>query len=158
MLLSECIRRGGTVAQIEDLVARGAELDVVDNYGQTALMCAISGKQVDIAMSLIECGADVTIPDKEGATALHWAIEHNLRDVAERIARTFPEVVNISDAYGNQPLWTAVFNAKGDYALVRTFIELGADPTHHNKANRSPIALAELKRNAELVEILSTRP
>jgi ankyrin repeat protein len=50
--------------------------------------------------------------------------------------------LNISDNYGNQPLWTAVFNVKGKddrLPLVELFLMYNADKNHKNKAGKSPL-------------------
>ena len=51
------------------------------------------------------------------------------------------------DAWGNTPLFRAVFNAKGDPAIVRRLVSAGADPDHVNASGRSPRALAGMIAN-----------
>ena len=62
--------------------------------------------------------------------------------------------VDIADRHGNQPLWAAVFNARGDYAIVRRLIECGADPAHANVHGRSPRDFAEQIGDDTLLRVL----
>ena len=60
----------------------GAELDAVDNIGQTALMlAAISGKAATTAQ-LVEAGADATLRSNGGKTALEIAEQKGQAEVA----------------------------------------------------------------------------
>lgn len=63
--------------------------------------------------------------------------------------------INVEDAYGNNPLWTAVFNARGDYRMVELFIEYNANIHHLNKAGRSSLDFAKQIDDTKLVQILS---
>src|SRR5438309_11499733 len=42
------------------------------------------------------------------------------------------------DAHGNTPLWTAVFNSRGDGDVIRLLRSHGADSRHVNAAGRTP--------------------
>ena len=48
----------GHAGIIRLLVARGARVDVGDDYGETALCCAASRGQVEAVRALLEAGAD----------------------------------------------------------------------------------------------------
>lgn len=62
--------------------------------------------------------------------------------------------INIEDAYGNNPLWTAVFNARGDYRMVELFIQNNANIHHLNKARRSPLDFAKQIDDLHMIKIL----
>jgi hypothetical protein len=61
-----------------------------------------------------------------------------------RIRRLFPffNWTRLSTIPRNSPLFSAVFDARGDYRFVRALIAAGADPNHKNKSNKSPIDIA----------------
>ena len=61
------------LATVELLVTRGAELDVVDDRGRSALMIAAERGHAEIAAWLVAHGADAGLADKEGKTALDLA-------------------------------------------------------------------------------------
>ena len=51
--------RAGQLAQVEQLLAKGADLDTRAIDGSTPLLLATQANRVDIARALIEAGADV---------------------------------------------------------------------------------------------------
>ena len=68
--------KGGNVAQIEQLVAAGADVDWWDDVhgpGYTALMWATQTSQVGATKALLRLGADPNIAHKSGNIALQWA-------------------------------------------------------------------------------------
>lgn len=62
--------------------------------------------------------------------------------------------INIIDKYGNNPLWVAVFNAHGDYRMVKLFLKYNANIQNKNRANRSPLDFAKQINDLDLVNIL----
>ena len=55
------------------LVARGANLNLQNGNGGTALMFATMFGRNELVRLLVEAGADQTIADRRGLTALHLA-------------------------------------------------------------------------------------
>ena len=70
----EASRRKNTEMVIA-LIAAGADLNIQDIHGNTALMLAIQRKNIDIVKALIDAGADLNIQDIHGNTALMLAIQ-----------------------------------------------------------------------------------
>jgi hypothetical protein len=143
--------------ELQATLASGSDPNEKDNFGTTALQYAIAEKNDDAAAVLLENGADVTVQDSEGKTALHYAIEHGLPRLAELLLKKNPTVMGIGDNCGNEPLWTAAFNAKGNYELVSLLMRHGADPTHRNRVNLSPLDIARRKGDEALLHILQSR-
>ena len=98
--------------ELQAAIKKGAKLNEKDSFGQQSLHYAVAEKNTDVVDLLLGHGADVTVQDKDGKTALHYAIEHNLYPVAESLLKDNAGLVAIADKHGNQPLWTAAFNAK----------------------------------------------
>lgn len=146
--------RMNLVEKLQEAIENGEKLDHKDSFGTTALQYAIAEKSVDAAMFLIEHGADATVQDKDGRTALHYAIEHNLPEVAEALLERSPELITIADRHGNQPLWTAAFNARGNYRLVSLLLRFGADPNHKNASDLSPMDIPKRKSDDGLMRML----
>ena len=73
------------------LVKKGANLDLVDEGDQSALMTACIFKRGVTAMRLINAGANVKLKDTEGTTALEYANISNLNDVEKAIEEKLKE-------------------------------------------------------------------
>ena len=69
------------------LVKKGANLDLIDKKGSSALMTACIFKRAATAMLLINAGADVKLKDNGNNTALEYAKISNLNDVKEAIEK-----------------------------------------------------------------------
>lgn len=82
----DAIRRGDAVA-IRAQLARGANADARDQYGQTGLMLAAQAGHRDVAATLIEHGADLNVTAKFGLSALMLAIVAGHRDIAQLLIR-----------------------------------------------------------------------
>jgi ankyrin repeat protein len=57
------------------LAAMGADLDLRDPDGTTALGIAILNQHYDLAAALLDAGADPDVPDRTGMTALYGAVD-----------------------------------------------------------------------------------
>ena len=112
----------------------------VDQFGYSGLHIALSKGFDEIAELLIEAGIDLNFKDPKGQTALHYCAFYNKVEIAGLIIQRGGRL-DIPDYYGNQPLWTAVFNDYGRgerIEIVELFINNGAQKEHKNNANRSP--------------------
>jgi uncharacterized protein len=67
--------RQGAIEAALVLVTAGADLDVTDPDGTTALVLAIINAHYDLAAMLIEKGADPNVADERGMAALYAAID-----------------------------------------------------------------------------------
>jgi ankyrin repeat protein len=151
--LHDCARFN-RLDELQALIRKGVNINEENEFGSTALHGAIAYKNLDAIALLLEHGADVAVQDRDGSTALHYACEHKLPRVAEELLKRNPGLVAIADKYGNQPLWTAAFNPKGDYGLVQLLLRYGADPQHRNNVNMAPIDMAKRRGDDALVRIL----
>ena len=65
--------KNGYLASIQDLLARGADIDARDDNGKTALMSASQKGEVAAVELLLDRGADIEARAYAGQTALMWA-------------------------------------------------------------------------------------
>lgn len=149
--------RFGDLDALRQAAEAGIDINAKDAFGSTALHYAIAEKQVPAVELLLELGADVALQDSNGKTALHYAVEHRLPAVLETLLSKCPEAVSVSDRHGNQPLWTAAFNARGNYRIVSMLLRCGADPTHLNNVNLSPLDIPKRKAEPALLQLLESR-
>ena len=71
----------GNISKVVDMVESGMPVDIVDEYGYTALMRAAMFNRTDVVCCLLEKGANVDKPLRDGWTALYWASIYNYTDV-----------------------------------------------------------------------------
>ncbi len=72
------------LSAVENLVARGLDVNTKDSSGDTPLMIAAGLRYSDIVDLLIKAGADVNLENNLKETALSLALEAYLRDLIER--------------------------------------------------------------------------
>ena len=85
--------RGGSVARIRDLIARGADVNAQNYKGQTALHCAARAGFVEIVSLLLDHGAEVDLQDREGHTPLMAALRSTIKnkDKLREVVRVLTE-------------------------------------------------------------------
>ena len=110
--------RGGNVERVRALLSAGAEVNVRNHKGQTALHCAAKAGFADIVALLLAHRADINAQDAQAQTPLAAALRSTVKN-KERL-RT----------------------------VVRQLIAAGADPTIKDARGRTPRAIAAAKRGA----------
>lgn len=146
------IIRLGTYQQYEKSIA-GVDIDCCNEYKQNLLQEAIAVCKNDIAIDLINRNIDINHQESNGQVPLHYCAQYHNIEIARLLLRRNANI-NIEDVYGNNPLWTAVFNARGDYRIVELFIEYNANIHHLNKARRSPLDFAKQIDDLDMIKIL----
>lgn len=129
------------------------DLSVLGRRRQSLLQEAISRRDTESALKLIDAGLDLNNQDNDGRTALHYAAIFANLPVAEQICSNGGNP-NLADRHGNNALWSACVEDREPYAMVGLFIRYGADPNHVNKAGRSPADLARMTGNEALTAAL----
>ncbi|MDH4472784.1 MAG: ankyrin repeat domain-containing protein [Fluviicola sp.] len=97
---------------------------------------------------------DVNKKYQKGFNLLHFACEYyNIRLAKELLERH----INIEEKniYGNTPLWTAVFNSKGNYEMVDLLLSQNANPNSINNADNTPLKFAITIDDKTLIQKLT---
>ena len=118
------------------------DIDSSDIYLRTPLIWAAFYNNTELLDWLIKNGANIDHQDRNGYSALHFAGQQNSFDSAKLLLDNGANI-NLKDKHGNPPIWTAIFNSKGDYKLVRLYVLMGADLDNENKHNMTSRKLAE---------------
>ena len=87
------------------------EINLTNEFGQNLLQEALAYNAREIGVYVIMKKIDVNRQDKKGQTPLHYTALYKDVVLAEEVIKT-GGTLDISDNYGNNPIWTAVFNAK----------------------------------------------
>jgi ankyrin repeat protein len=117
-------------------------IDSQDSYLRNPLIWATFYNNIELLAWLIKNGANIDHQDRNGYCALHFAGQQKSIDSAKLLLENDADI-NLMDIHGNPPIWTAIFNSKGNYELVRLYVLKGADLDSENKHNISPRKLAE---------------
>ena len=105
----------------------GADIDVRNSKGKTALHCAAKAGFLTVVDLLIEKGATVDVPDNNGETALFEAIRSTIKD------------------------------GEKQRAAIEALLVKGADPNRKNGKGLTPLQIAQRMRRADagkIVELL----
>jgi ankyrin repeat protein len=143
-LLTVVARHGGTVADVQQLLANGANPNAPDyrnevskGYeGQTALHYAVYWGEPDrlaLVKMLLAAGANPSAASKYGHTPLHYfATDNQVAEMRELLNAGAD--VNAFNRVGETPLHSAA--GVGQLAAVRLLLDRGADPNAHKRKNQ----------------------
>lgn len=70
--------KNGDIEEVKQMAKIRENLDAGDAQGQTPLMCAAMGGNIEMVKVLVEAGADINVQDKKGFTVIDW-LEGTLR-------------------------------------------------------------------------------
>lgn len=114
----------GTREKVEALLAQGAPVNLLDEYGYTPLIHATVLRKADLVVLLLNHNADPNFTDLTGSTALHWALDNDDLSITKLLleAGANPNVYNVN----GQP---ALFHPylRKNKALTKLLLDKGAD-------------------------------
>jgi ankyrin repeat protein len=140
---------------VKALVQAGAEIDGIDDKGDSSLLLAYMNRQKDTATALIELGADVRCKGGGGRTALHWASENGgTAATVKALVQAGAEIDGIDDK-GDSPLVLASRN--GNAAMAKALLAMGADVRHKNSAGKTSLHVASSAGHVEAANVLARR-
>ncbi|MEM7349539.1 MAG: ankyrin repeat domain-containing protein [Acidobacteriota bacterium] len=149
--IERCIRNGEDATAKKLITAH--EVDLPDGDARTPLIWASFYDCGSLLQWIIDRGGDVNHQDRNGQGALHFAAQKKLGDIAEILLRAGAET-ELRDVYGNTPLWTATFNARGDLSVVKLLATEGASFDNKNNAGKTVREMAEKFFPDELAKLL----
>lgn len=128
-------------------------IDAYDEYKRTILINSVAKGNIEIAKFAIDNGADINFRDQSGYSSLHFCALNKYPDLTDLLIEKGANI-NIRDEHGNSPIWTAIFNAKGDFSIVHKLYKAGADIETKNKHGKSPRNFGETVYQEKFIELL----
>lgn len=104
---------------LKALVKAGADIDIVSNYRQTALIRSTENNFYDMCEVLVKAGANLDVQDYERKTALHWAASHGNDDIVQLYIENGAKL-NLKDKNDKTALDYATENGHGSTAHILT--------------------------------------
>ena len=151
-LISAALHGHNDVVQL--LLDKGAEPNLSDQNGNTALLYAAFRGHLDVVQLLLNRGADVNMADYYGTTPLHWAAEIGHKHVVKLLLDRGAEP-NKENRNGETPLIGA---AKGKKDIVQLLLDSGAEPNIPNhQTGMTPLHWAAWRGHKDVVQLLLKR-
>lgn len=143
--------QAGDTAEVQSLLAKGANIDSRGAYGNTPLMSAALTGHTDTLRLLLKKGADVNARGNTGRTAL---MEAALEDYTEAVKVLLEEgaEVNAKDDGGWTALYWAAFSQRPE--VMRALLEKGADANAKNKYDDTALIRAAYDGDRETIKVL----
>ncbi len=113
----------GDYAQVEDIMLRGVDVDIVNNKGDSPLMTSIRYGKPEIRDLILSLYPDINKPNKIGDSPILLATKQNDFD-SIRILTVSGANLNVKNNYGYTPVLASV--SLGSKELARHFITYGS--------------------------------
>ena len=145
--------KNGDLDQINQLIEKGAPIDVIDENRNTALYIAVGQGHKEAAELLILKGANVNAVCWRGYTPLHWAVAAlgGEKELTELLIAKGANVDAV-DRKGKTPLAHAAYS--GYKELAALLISKGANVNAIDFKGRTPLDWANYSHHKGLVELL----
>lgn len=131
----------GDPAEVRRLIEVGTDVNVADNFGNTALIYAAMGGHADVIELLLRHGADVQMKNKRGYDCL-----------ASAKSRGHEQIVGM--LHGAKLL---LLIRDGEIAPITELLDTGVDVNAQLIGGWTPLMVAALENQAEIVELLLAR-
>ena len=140
---------------VELIVQSGANLDLKDAFGNTALTWAAIHSNVSVMRVLLVAGADVDARNDKGETALLKAVQNRHHpgsdDDALKLLVSSRARINLQDFRGRTPLMLAADRGDTDAALL--LLQSGADMELEDESRRRAESYAIKNRNSDILTL-----
>ena len=137
------------------LIRSGADINLKNKWGATAIQWGIDAENVPIVNELIAAGADVNIADLSGLTPLMVAANYegeNYLAIVKSLVKAKADV-NAADLLGQTALMKACMNHYKT-ATIEFLIESGANVNAKTKDGFTPLMMACRTARVEIIKFL----
>jgi uncharacterized protein len=151
ILLIQAARRGN-LAKVQDLLARGVNVNTIDPNDTTPLLYATQAGHGDIVRVLLEYSADVNSSRKSGGlTALMLAASCDRLEILQQLLAAGADVDRVNQD-GTPALMIAAY--KGHQQIVAALLEAGATLDRQDQDGDTALNLAIAKGHNPIVSLL----
>uniref|UniRef100_A0A7E4VSM5 Palmitoyltransferase n=1 Tax=Panagrellus redivivus TaxID=6233 RepID=A0A7E4VSM5_PANRE len=138
--------RQGHTRMVALLVKHNADYNKSDGEGFTALHTACQAGRTPIACYLIAKGQSPDVRDNSGMTPLMYAAIRTVgRDPMQMLVTMGADINAVDSVFGHTALHFAVIH--GNHTAIMNLIRLKADISITNKANETPLDIAQRKHD-----------
>ena len=138
---------------MQEALAKGADINAVDELDCNALMFASMFGYVDIVKFLLANNVKPLTQDISGNTALLYAAQNGFTEIVELLILAGANV-NHKDDYDRNALHFAA--NYGYLDMVKLLVEKGIEIELKNKNDNTPLDLASMNMEIEIVKFLKT--
>ena len=141
------------VKNLKKLIQLGAPLNLqTKNNGNTVLINAVCQNNDYFVSTLILSGADCNIKNNKGHTAIYYAIQNQEMTSFKLLVSHAHNINDEIDNNGRTALITAV--TKSNCQMVKTLLELGANPRLCDKHGLTALDYAQQKKQEKIIRLL----
>lgn len=140
---------------MEEALALGADINVVNVRGITPLHAAVMSRSLDMVAWLSKRGASPSLKTTAGDTALHDASKLDEPDYLRELLSSGRVDVNVVNSLGSSPLMEAASAKRA--ANVKRLVDEGALVNHKSKLGSSALLIAAGKHDHETVKLLLSK-
>ena len=137
------------------LTKSAANINFVDQQGNTPILLAIKNNNLPVAEILLDRGADIEYTNRKGQSALSLAAQWDNKALSELLIKRGANIY-AQDIYSQTPLSIAA--TKDHTSIVSLLVERGAAIEHLDQKLRTPLMLAALNGSSDTVRLLLTKP
>src|SRR5207247_887562 len=131
----------GDIAQIEKLIAEGADINAIAHgLTVTALTMASIDSTPATIRKLVELGADIGTKGKDGATPLRFAVQAGKADNVRALIQLGADVMKFDPQVGSL-LHVAMWNPS--VSVIRELLDAGVNPQRANAAGVTPLNVTQ---------------
>lgn len=134
-------------------IAHGADINVRNNKGETALMWAIRLRYLEIVKLLLDNGANINTQDNNGGTALMQSSERDNIEIAKMLLEKNLDI-NTANINGDTALMLAAKNGQKD--TVKLLLDNGANINNKNKDGYNALMLAYIHQYTKVRGYIDT--
>jgi serine/threonine-protein phosphatase 6 regulatory ankyrin repeat subunit A/serine/threonine-protein phosphatase 6 regulatory ankyrin repeat subunit B len=136
---------------IELLLKAKADVNALDDLGETPLQAAVAAGNIQSAKILLKAGSNLDNKNKDGMTALHLACREGEAEIAELLIAQNAKV-DVTDKYGRSALHLACINGFKPVAVA--LLKANANMELKDKHGNTPLYYAAYHKNNHTAQAL----